>query len=384
MNKSQPGHPMSPGHNIDEGRNVVAAGQGLAGKDIFHAAVQMSRMPMCLCDAGLPDNPMVFCNQAFEQLTGYTQAELIGRNCRMLQGPETDRATIARIRSRLAALEDVHEEIFNYRKNGSGYWNALYISPVLDETGRLLYYFGSQIDVTSRREAEAVLQQSQRMETLGSMASSLAHEFNNLMTIVLSGIERGKLESEPGRRASRLDRAEWGARRAARLTDQMLSFARRQFHDVETADVNALLGKFDGILDQIAGDYCKVDVVLEEAPLPVAVDAGQLEMALLNLVRNAADALPEGGAITIRTERQGPDVVIAVEDRGVGMPPELARRATEPFFTTKPLGKGTGLGLSMVKGFAEQSGGRLLIDSEQGRGTVMRIVLPRTEANAAE
>jgi signal transduction histidine kinase len=288
----------------------------------------------------------------------------------MLQGPETDRATIARIRSRLAALEDVHEEIFNYRKNGSGYWNALYISPVLDETGRLLYYFGSQIDVTSRREAEAVLQQSQRMETLGSMASSLAHEFNNLMTIVLSGIERGKLESEPGRRASRLDRAEWGARRAARLTDQMLSFARRQFHDVETADVNALLGK--------------VDVVLEEAPLPVAVDAGQLEMALLNLVRNAADALPEGGAITIRTERQGPDVVIAVEDRGVGMPPELARRATEPFFTTKPLGKGTGLGLSMVKGFAEQSGGRLLIDSEQGRGTVMRIVLPRTEANAAE
>jgi PAS domain S-box-containing protein len=122
----------------------VPSGQGLAGNDIFHAAVQMSRMPMCLTDPNLPDNPIVFCNQAYEQLTGYPQAELIGHNCRMLQGPATDRATIKRIRDKLSMQEDVHEEVFNYRKDGGGYWNALYISPVVDEAGRLQYFFGSQ------------------------------------------------------------------------------------------------------------------------------------------------------------------------------------------------------------------------------------------------
>jgi signal transduction histidine kinase len=106
-------------------------------------------------------------------------------------------------------------------------------------------------------------------------------------------------------------------------------------------------------------------------------------MALLNLVRNAAEATPGGGVITIRTERHGTHVVIAVEDRGEGMPPEVARRAADPFFTTKPVGTGTGLGLSMVKGFAEQSGGQLLIETEQGRGTVVRIVLPGAEMHAA-
>ena len=378
----QPGTEL-PGHNIDDGRNVVPTGQGLAGKDIFHAAVQMSRMPMCLTDPHLPDNPMVFCNQAFEQLTGYSQGELLGHNCRMLQGPDTDTATVQRIRESLAAQRDVHEELYNYRKDGTGYWNALYISPVLDQTGALIYYFGSQIDVTSRREAEVVLQQSQRMETLGSMASSLAHEFNNLMTIVLAGIERGRDQADPERRRKQLDRAEWGARRAARLTDQMLSFARRQFHETRPDDLNNLVVKVDDILDQMAGSGCKVNVVLHPEPLPVALDSGQLEMALLNLVRNAADALPEGGAITIRTEPLGNDVAIAVEDSGEGMPPDVVQHATDPFFTTKPLGKGTGLGLSMVKGFAEQSGGRLQIDSEQGHGTVVRIVLPRLAQPAA-
>ncbi len=377
MQTADVGRQTPPGHNIGEGRNVVPAGHGLDGKDIFHAAVQMSRMPMCLSDPNLPDNPLVFCNQAFEQFTGYSQAELLGRNCRLLQGEATDPETISRISRRLRALEDVHEEIFNYRKDGTGFWNALYVSPVLNERGDLLYYFGSQIDVTSRREAEAVLQQSRRLETLGSMASSLAHEFNNLMTIVLAGIEQARGTDDATRRTKQLDRAETGVRRAARLTDQMLSFARRQFHDPSNADLNALLDKVDEVLGRIAGGGCHVQVSSYPAALPVAVDVAQFEMALLNLVRNAADALPDGGRITVRTEAHGPEVAVAVEDEGAGMPPHVARHAADPFFTTKPAGQGTGLGLSMVKGFAEQSGGRLHIDTAEGRGTTVRIVLPR-------
>ena len=226
------------------------------------------------------------------------------------------------------------------------------------------------------REAEAVSWQSQRMETLGGMASALAHEYNNLMTVVLGAIERAGVEVDADRRAKQLGRAEWGARRAARLTDQMLSFARRQSRDVASWDLNAVVSNVDGILDQMAGSLCGVEITLAEGGVPVAVDAGQLEMALLNLVRNAADSMPEGGVVAVRTEVSGGMAMVVVADRGSGMPASVVGRATEPFFTTKAPGRGTGLGLSMVRGFAEQSGGRLEIESAEGVGTTVRIVLP--------
>ncbi len=242
-----------PGHHISGGRNVISASQQSEGKDIFFAAVQMSRMPMCLSDPHQPDGPIIFCNQAFEQLTGYGQDEILGRNCRFLQGPETDPQAVEQIRQAVAAEKDVHIELLNYRKDGSPFWNALFISPVIDTSGRLIYHFASQLDVTRRREGEAVLQQSQRMDTLGSMASSLAHEFNNLMTIVLGNLERLANEvSTPGGQKS-IERATWGAKRAVKLTDQMLSFAHRQFHNDQIVDVNATLTNCDSILDQMAG-----------------------------------------------------------------------------------------------------------------------------------
>ena len=380
-----------PGHHSSEGRNVIPIGSDADGRGIFYAAVQMSRMPMCLTDPNQPDDPIVFCNHAFERLTGYAQSEMLGRNCRFLQGKNTDRTVIAEISRALAAGEDVHEEILNYRKDGTSFWNALFISPVNDTDGRLVYRFASQLDVTRRREAEMVLQQSQRMETLGNLASSLAHEFNNLMTIVLGSLERAEIERDDARRATQLKRATWGARRASRLTDQMLSFARRQFHDTRTLDLNAMLRNFDGILEQMAGLQAKVALDLAGGVLPVALDPGQLELALLNLVRNAADAGPPGGMIRIATQRlpvvagSVPMAEIAIIDQGTGMSAETALRATEPFFTTKQPGHGTGLGLSMVSGFAEQSGGRLVIESTLGSGTTIRLLFPcRAEAEVEQ
>ncbi len=371
------------GHHISDGRNVIAAGRGHGGTDIFFAAVQMSRMPMCLTDPHRDDNPIIFCNQAFEALTGYGQQEIIGQNCRFLQGPATDAAHVLEIRRALAAGEDVHLELMNYRRDGSSFWNALFISPVVDTEGRLVYHFASQLDVTRRREAEAVLQQSQRLETLGSMASSLAHEFNNLMTIVLANLERLGTEADAGRRARQIERAGWGARRAARLTDQMLSFARRQFHDDHVVDINDTLANCDAILDQMAGTTIGVRLELAERPLLASIDASQLEMALLNLVRNAADAVAPGSEIAITTRprrydgpNSGPALEIAVIDTGSGMTPEVAQRALEPFFTTKPVGKGTGLGLSMVKGFVEQANGKLELETHPGLGTTVRLVFP--------
>ncbi len=345
---------------------------------------------MCLTDPHGSDDPIIFCNQAFEKLTGYSQSEILGQNCRFLQGSETDKETITRIRAALAAGEDVHEELLNYRKDGSPFWNALFISPVMDPQGALVYRFASQLDVTRRREAELVLQQSQRMETLGGLASSLAHEFNNLMTIVLASLERADKEGDVARRSKQLERATWGAKRAARLTDQMLSFARRQFHDNQSVDLNEMLRNFDGILDQMAGLDVQVALELADQPLMAKLDAAQLELAMLNLVRNAADATPGRGTITIATRLQpcgvpggAPDVEISVSDQGSGMSPETVRRATEPFFTTKERGKGTGLGLSMVNGFVEQSGGRLVIETALGSGTTMRLRFPCFDPVAA-
>jgi signal transduction histidine kinase len=241
--------------------------------------------------------------------------------------------------------------------------------------------------VTRRREAEAVVQQSHRMEALGAMASGMAHEFNNLMTIVLASLERAAEERDDAKRYRQIERANWGAQRAARLTSQMLSFARRQFHDNKVIEVGELLRDFDNILDQMAGDGIRVTLDVPVERLLVEIDAGQMELALLNLVRNAADAMPKGGEIIMRARprtlaiEDGGDVVeIAVIDAGTGMAEAVARRAIEPFFTTKESGKGTGLGLSMVNGFAEQSGGKLQIDTTPGMGTAIRLIFPRIAA----
>ena len=372
------------GHHSSDGRNIITAGAGHGGKDIFFAAVQMSRMPMCLTDPHQPDSPIIFCNRAFEKLTGYSHDEIIGHNCRFLQGIGTDRDIVDKIRAGLAAGEDIHYELLNYRKDGSPFWNALFISPVVDSDGSLVYHFASQLDVTRRREAEAVLQQSNRMEALGAMASGMAHEFNNLMTVVLASLERAAEEPDAARRSRQIERANWGAQRVARLTSQMMSFARRQFHDNKLIEIGELLRDFDNILDQMAGDGISVTLDLPAEPLLVEIDAAQMELALLNLVRNAADAMPKGGDIIVRVrlrtstvQGDGEAVEIAVIDSGAGMAEAVAQRATEPFFTTKERGKGTGLGLSMVSGFVDQSGGRLEIDSSLGSGTAIRLIFPR-------
>ena len=168
----------------------------------------------------------------------------------------------------------------------------------------------------------------------------------------------------------------------------MLSFARRQFHNDRIVDVNEVIGNFDAILRQMAGRDVRLGLQLAAEPMMAVLDASQLELALLNLVRNAADAMPQGGPLLIET-RAGPlleatkgnTVEIVVQDQGTGMLPEVMRRATEPFFTTKPKGTGTGLGLSMVNGFAEQSGGKLMIVSAADRGTTITLRFPAQSAD---
>ena len=230
--------------------------------------------------------------------------------------------------------------------------------------------------------------QAAQLDALGTMASSVAHEFNNLLTIVLGSLEQLRRQQLDDRGRDQLDRAEWGTRQAGRLADQVLSFTRFETGSLQRIDMNEVIGNFDKMVGHAADYGGSVSVKLELAPqrLPVQLDQGQLELALLNLVRNAADAMGGSGTVVVRTMGHRfdglgnqPTVEVAVSDTGAGMPPEVVQRATEPFFTTKKSGQGTGLGLWMVQKFVSACGGKLVIETATGRGTMVRLVFPRSD-----
>ncbi|MFT8246140.1 PAS domain-containing protein [Roseomonas sp. BN140053] len=372
------------------GAEIAASGQGLQDLHVFRAAVQATRMPMVLADPNLADCPVVFANPAFCALTGYRPEEVLGRNCRFLQGPDTDPADVERIRRALAARESFDGEVYNYRKDGTGFWNALHLSPVFDPQGRLVYVFASQIDISARKEAAR--RQAQRAESIGALASGVAHEFNNLMTVVVGTVERAADLAADERQASYLRRADQAARRAGRLAAELLALARRQSGGEQAVDLNALARGAEARLAAGSRPGVPLRLCLAAEALPVRLDAGQLELVLANLVRNATEAIAGEGSITLATRAvpapeaaallNGNEAVeLSVTDTGAGMTPEVLARATELFFTTKGNGEGTGLGLFLALEFVDGAGGRLAISSTPGRGTTVRLVFPRAAPN---
>jgi signal transduction histidine kinase len=226
--------------------------------------------------------------------------------------------------------------------------------------------------------------QTERVEIIGTIATGVAHEFNNLLTVALGSLEQLRRQALDERGREQLERAEWSVRQAGRLARQVLSFVRRDAGQPQRVDLNEVIGEFDKIMSHAASERTRLTLELCQEPLPIYLDPGQLELALLNLVRNATDAMSDSGSIIIRTAAHQSDgldrqqtVEVAVTDTGTGMPPEIVERATTSFFTTKPQGKGTGLGLWMVKRFATACGGKLDIETTLGRGTTMRLVFPR-------
>ncbi|MET0505575.1 MAG: histidine kinase famiy protein [Luteibacter sp.] len=367
-------------------------------QDIFFAAVQTTRMPMIVTNPNLPDNPIVFANEAFLRLTGYSTDELLGENCRFLQGKDTDMETVAAIGRAVKDRREIATEILNYRKDGASFWNALFISPVYDRDGNLIYFFASQLDISRRRDAEDALRQAQKMEALGQLTGGIAHDFNNLLQVITGYLEgitmtAAKPEPDPARIARYVESAQRAVTRAATLTQQLLSFARKQRLDGRTVNANSLIDGMHDMMVRVLGQAADIRLDLDADLQLCRIDPTQGEVALLNILINARDAM-EGRtrqAITITTKnvtighadgrtfsdlRPGDYVQIAVTDTGSGMPPEVIQRVMEPFFTTKEEGKGTGLGLSMVYGFARQSGGGVHIYSEEDVGTTVRLFFP--------
>ncbi|HEY3949180.1 sensor histidine kinase [Phenylobacterium sp.] len=231
-------------------------------------------------------------------------------------------------------------------------------------------------------ERQARLFQAQKLEAIGQLTGGIAHDFNNLLAIVIGSTEALSQALEADRELGPVARmALDAAERGAELVARLLTFARSQPTALEPVDCGGFLDEMALVLRRVLGEAVRVRVQVTDAPLHCLADRTQLTSAILNLAVNARDAMPNGGVLTLAAERRsGPngrdEALITVSDTGEGMTAETLARASEPFFTTKPVGEGTGLGLSMVSGFARQSGGRLEIGSAPGRGCAARLFLP--------
>jgi two-component system, cell cycle sensor histidine kinase and response regulator CckA len=363
-----------------------------------------------ITDPNQPDNPIIYANAGFEQLTGYRASQVIGRNSRFLHGADTDPATVHVLHDAVRAGQPCSVELLQYTRRGTSYWSALTLTPVHDDAGRLVQYVSVDVDVSERRALELALQQSQRMEAVGRLAGGIAHDFNNLLTVIngYSDVLCTDLPQADPRREFAVEIARAGDR-AAVLTRQLLAFSRCQAHDLRVLDVNALVSGTVTMMRRLIGEDVDVRLDVDAEPARVRGDAGQLEQVLMNLALNGRDAMPTGGSLLVRVARvtvdaayrtahhdvatlhhaagrqmpSGDYVVLTVADTGIGMDATTAARVFEPFFTTKDVGKGTGLGLAMVFGVVEASRGYITVDSELGRGSEFSLYFPVAQRDVA-
>ena len=362
---------------------------------VFYAAIEMTRMPMVLTDPRQDDNPIVFANNAFLDLTGYDQDQVLGRNCRFLQGSQTDRAVVAQLRTAIAERRAISVELLNYRRDGSPFWNGVFLGPVYDDAGELLFFFASQLDVSRRKDAESNAFQSQKMESIGQLTAGLAHDFNNLLQVVNGSLELMAMKREDQRAFKRYHEAALtAAQRGTKLTAQLLSFARRSRLEPRPVEISSLVSEIAELLESTVGSRVDLQLNLRRRLPNIEVDPVHFETALINVVTNARDAIESGGTITITTSLKpvatdeiigldaGNYVLLEIEDNGAGMAQNVLDRAVEPFFTTKPKGAGTGLGLAMAQGFAQQSDGVLTLTSNAGEGTTVRFFFPIAQDEA--
>ncbi|MBB3930383.1 PAS domain S-box-containing protein [Kaistia hirudinis] len=336
-------------------------------------------------------------NAGAQRIKGYGPEEIIGQSFARFYTPE-DQAAGEPERTLSIARRDgrFEKEGWRVRKDGSRFLASVVVDPIRDPSGTIIGFAKVTRDVTERHAAQKALEearealfQSQKIEAIGQLTGGIAHDFNNLLMAILGSLDllRKRLPDDPN--ILRLvDNATRGALRGSALTQRMLTFARRRQLETRAVEIPELVGGMAELLAHSIGPSIVIEHRFPARLPPVATDENQLESALINLVVNARDAMPDGGTVTITARearlregehaalQAGSYVVLAIEDTGVGIAAETLARVQEPFFTTKGPGKGTGLGLPMVRALAEQSGGTLDIRSTVGRGTCVEIWLP--------
>lgn len=330
-------------------------------------------------------------NPAAQRLFGWSFEEVEGRVVPHV--PESRLTEFQRLRDNPLSREYLHLDTQRIRKDGKVIEVNVSAAGLLSDTGELSGLMGIYTDTSERRKLEEQFRQAQKMEAVGQLAGGVAHDFNNILTVITaySDLLRDTLDPADERRAD-VDEIRKAADRATALTGQLLAFSRRQVIEPRVLDLNQVVTEMQKMLRRLVREDVDLQIVLEPRLGRVRADAGQLEQVLMNLAVNARDAMPEGGTITIET-RNAPrnlddgvngSVLLLVKDTGTGMDFETQAHLFEPFFTTKEVGMGTGLGLATVYGIVKQSGGSIDVSSAPGTGSTFCISLPTVKVSGSE
>ncbi|MFL1527649.1 PAS domain S-box protein [Pseudomonas sp. O230] len=344
-----------------------------------------------------PDGRLTNWNPGAQRIKGYLPEEVIGQHFSMFYTPEDRAAGEPKHTLDIAVREGRFENKgWRLRKDGTRFLAHVVVDPIWGDTGTLLGFAKITRDITEATHAQHALEQTrealfqaQKMQAIGQLSGGIAHDFNNLLTVILGNLEIvRKRVGEDSKITRLLDNATQGALRGVSLTQRMLAFARRQELKTEPVEIPTLVEGISGLLRSSLGPSVVLETRFTQAVEPVLADVNQLELAVLNLVTNARDAMPHGGRILISarseeasdhselTPMSGRYVCLSFSDTGEGMDDATLASAMDPFFTTKGIGKGTGLGLSMVHGFIEQLGGRFILKSQKDKGTTAELWIP--------
>jgi PAS domain S-box-containing protein len=376
-------------------RDVTDSKAADAGRLLLTTAIEQADEAVVITDTA---GTIEYANPACEALTGYSRAELLGHNPRILNSGVQGEALYRALWETIASGKVWRGRLVNKRKDGTLHTLDGTISPVRNAQGDITNYVAVRRDMTATLALEAQFRQAQKMEAVGRLAGGVAHDFNNMLSVVLSytGLILSDLKSDDPLRAD-IEEIQKAGQRAADLTRQLLTFSRQQVVLPKVIDLNQIIAGMEKMVGRLLGADVEVTLLPAARLGKVKADPGQIEQIVMNLAVNARDAMPSGGKLTIQTNNveldehytaehlgvtAGPHVMLAVTDTGIGMDKETQGQIFEPFFTTKEKGKGTGLGLSIVFGIVKQSGGHVWVYSEPGKGTTFKVYLPRTDAKA--
>ncbi|WP_434771855.1 two-component system sensor histidine kinase NtrB [Pseudomonas entomophila] len=374
---------------------MVSGDRHVSGNDQTNAYEQLVQAVIDYAIYRLdPTGRVVSWNKGAQRIKGYAAEEVIGQHFSLFF-TEQDCAQGRPETLLQRALRDgvSQDEGWRVRKDGTRFWALVALDVIRDEQGAIVGLAKVTRDITDRKDAagqldamRAQLFQAQKLEALGQLTGGLAHDFNNLLTIILGSARLALASQDPARVDTLLEHIVAAGERGTELTQQLLSFARHRQLEVSAIAPAAVIASIQGLIGQALPERITLEQVLQPALPLIEVDVGQLQMALLNLVFNARDAIEGRGTVSLRAELaelygepeglQGFYVRFDVCDTGQGIEPAIMARVFEPFFTTKAFGKGTGLGLSQVYGFAKQSQGTVQARSTLGGGTCMSLFIP--------
>jgi two-component system cell cycle sensor histidine kinase/response regulator CckA len=356
----------------------------------LYSAIEQSADMVVITDGS---GAIEYVNPAFEEATGYSRAEVMGKTPRILKSGEQSPKIYRELWETILAGKVFRGVVVNRKKSGESYIAEKTITPVRNTEGQVTHFISNDKDITEQRRLEGVLYQAQKMDAIGQLAGGVAHDFNNLLMVISSYAELMRDSIGPEHPLHRnVQEILKASRRAADLTRQLLAFGRKQTQSLQMLDLDGILTDISKMLPRLIGE--DIDLIIAPgADLGrVRLDPIQVEQVVLNLAANARDAMPAGGRLTLETRNvtldgnyapertmvpAGDYVLLEVTDTGEGIAAEHLPHIFEPFYTTKEQGKGTGLGLATVYGIVKQSGGFIWVYSERGMGTTFKVYFPR-------